>query len=219
VEADLWEKAERLSKGREVAAVKLAPEVVCELNELGMSRADFRVELKRAPGEDGRGSLKPSGLEEAEFLIMPNPGEGFKPLGKIASGGELSRFMLALKNVLSSVDQTPTLVFDEVDAGIGGRMADVVGRKLWKVSRQRQVICITHLPQIAVFADAHLRVEKEVRKGRTGASLTPLSTEERVEELGRMLGGPERSATPFTHARELLQAATRWKRQQGKEQR
>ncbi|MFQ5532649.1 MAG: DNA repair protein RecN [Candidatus Methylomirabilales bacterium] len=219
VEADLWEKAERLSKGREAAAVKLAPEVVCELNELGMSRADFRVELKRAPGEDGRGSLKPAGLEEAEFLIMPNPGEGFKPLGKIASGGELSRFMLALKNVLSSVDQTPTLVFDEVDAGIGGRMADVVGRKLWKVSRQRQVICITHLPQIAVFADAHLRVEKEVRKGRTGASLTPLSTEERVEELGRMLGGPERSATPFTHARELLQAATRWKRQQGKEQR
>ncbi|MFQ5657630.1 MAG: DNA repair protein RecN, partial [Candidatus Methylomirabilales bacterium] len=144
-------------------------------------------------------------------------GEGFKPLGKIASGGELSRIMLALKSILASVDQTPTLIFDEVDAGIGGRMADVVGRKLWRVSRQRQVICITHLSQIAVFADVHLRVEKGVTKGRTEARLIPLASEERVEELGRMLGGPERSATPFTHARELLQAATRWKRQQGKE--
>ncbi|MFQ5881321.1 MAG: DNA repair protein RecN [Candidatus Methylomirabilales bacterium] len=216
VEGQLWQQGERLSKGRGEAAKQLAREVVRELHELGMPRADFRVELKRSIAEDRRGLLKPAGLEEAEFLIAPNPGEGFKPLAKIASGGELSRIMLAMKNILASADQTPTLIFDEVDAGIGGRMAEVVGRKLWRVSRERQVICITHLPHIAAFADVHLRVEKGVRGGRTEARLKPLSREEGVEELGRMLGGPERSAIPFKHAQELLQAAMAWKRQQGK---
>ena len=216
VETDLWEHGERLSKGRGEAAKELAQAVVGELNQLGMARADFRVELKKAPGEDQRGSLKPTGLEEVEFLFAPNPGEGFKPLGKIASGGELSRTMLALKNILASVDQTPTLIFDEVDAGVGGSMAEVVGRKLWKVSRERQVICITHLPQIAAFADVHLRVEKGMSQGRTEATLIPLSKDERVEELGRMLGGPEGSTSPFRHARELLQTARSWKQREGR---
>jgi DNA repair protein RecN (Recombination protein N) len=181
-----------------------------------MARADFRVELKRVPGADRRGSLQPTGLEEAEFLFAPNPGEGFRPLAKIASGGELSRTMLALKTILASVDQTPTLLFDEVDAGIGGSMAEVVGKKLWRVSRERQVICITHLPQIAAFADVHLQVEKKVSRGRTEARLLPLSEEERVEEMGRMLGGSEKSTTPVRHARELLRAAVHWKQQQRK---
>ncbi|MFQ5988504.1 MAG: DNA repair protein RecN, partial [Candidatus Methylomirabilales bacterium] len=128
----------------------------------------------------------------------------------------LSRIMLALKNILASADETPTLIFDEVDAGVGGRMADVVGRKLWKVSRERQVICITHLPQIAALADAHLRVDKEVVGGRTEVRLVPLQREARVDELSRMLGGPAASVTPVKHARELLQAAASWKRQQGK---
>ncbi|MFQ5802873.1 MAG: DNA repair protein RecN [Candidatus Methylomirabilales bacterium] len=216
VEADLWEQGECVSKGRREAAQKLAREMVNELYELGMRQTDFRVELRRTSGEDRRSMLKPVGLEEGEFFIAPNPGEGFKPLGKIASGGELSRIMLALKNILASVDETPTLIFDEVDAGIGGRMAEVVGRKLWGVSRERQVICITHLPQIAAYADVHLRVEKGVISGRTEARLMPLCREAKVEELSRMLGGSETSATAIKHARELLQGAARWKRQQGR---
>ncbi|MFQ5848387.1 MAG: DNA repair protein RecN [Candidatus Methylomirabilales bacterium] len=216
VEADLWGQAERLSEGRGKASKRLTRAVVGELRELGMARADFRVELKSVPGDDQRRSLRPTGLEEAEFLFAPNPGEGFRPLGKIASGGELSRTMLAVKNILASADHTPTLIFDEVDAGIGGRTAEVVGRKLWRVSRERQVLCITHLPQIAAFADVHLRVEKGTSRGRTEAQLIPLSPEERVEELGRMLGGPEHSATPYRHGRELLEAAARWKQKQGK---
>ncbi len=216
IEGDLWKQGERLSEGRARAAETLAREVVSELRELGMPRAGFRVELKGTQDQGERKLLKPSGLEEAEFLIMPNPGEGFKPLGRIASGGELSRIMLSLKSILASADQTSTVVFDEVDAGIGGGMADVIGRKLWRVSRERQVICVTHLPQIAAFADVHLRAEKGVIGGRTEARLIPLSREERVEELGRMLGGPEKSATPVKHARELLQATASWKRQQQK---
>ncbi len=215
VEADLWERGSHLSKGRVKAAKQLAQQVTGELNQLGMTRADFRVEIKKVE-EEPRGSLRLTGLEEAEFLFAPNPGEGFRPLGKIASGGELSRIMLALKHILASADQTPTLIFDEVDAGVGGRMAEVVGRKLWRVSRERQVICITHLPQIAAFADVHLRVEKEMQKGRTEARVISLSKQERVEELGRMLGGPERSATALKHARELFQAAQGWKEQQGR---
>ena len=218
VEADLWEQGECLSKGRREAAQKLAREMINELHELGMPRTDFRVELRRTSGEDRRGMLKPVGLEEGEFLIAPNPGEGFKALGKIASGGELSRIMLALKNILASVDKTPTLIFDEVDAGIGGKMAEVVGRKLWRVSRERQVICITHLPQIAAYADTHLRVEKGLISGRTEARLMPLSREAKVEELSRMLGGSDTSATAIKHARELFQSAARWKRQHGKGQ-
>ncbi len=210
-EAELWDRGSDLSRRRVKAAKQLAHQVVGELNQLGMTRADFRVEIKKGEGEDPRGSLRPTGLEEAEFLFAPNPGEGFRPLAKIASGGELSRTMLALKNILASADRTPTLVFDEVDAGVGGRMAEVVGRKLWRVSGERQVLCITHLPQIAAFADVHLRVEKEMREGRTEARLSPLATDERIEELARMLGGPQRSASAVKHARELFQAAQRWK--------
>jgi DNA repair protein RecN (Recombination protein N) len=216
VEEELWERGERLSSGRGGAAKRLAHAVVGELKQLGMARADFRVELRRVAGGDRRGSLRPTGLEEAEFLFAPNPGEGFRPLAKIASGGELSRTMLALKNIVASVDQTPTLLFDEVDAGIGGSMAEVVGRKLWKVSRERQVICITHLPQIAAFADVHLWVEKKVSRGRTEARVLPLAEEEGVEELARMLGGSAESTIPLKHARELLRAAVSWKQQQRK---
>ena len=215
-EAELWERGGRLSKEREGAAKRLAQAVVGELRQLGMARVDFRVELARVPGPDPRGSLKPTGLEEAAFLFAPNPGEGFRPLGKIASGGELSRTMLALKNIVASADRTPTLIFDEVDAGVGGSMGEVVGKKLWRVSCERQVICITHLPQIAAYADVHLRVEKTVSRGRTDARLVPLSTDERAEELARMLGGSERSAAALTHARELQQAASKWKKHHGK---
>lgn len=219
IEEELWQRAGVLSEGRRAAARRLGREVVRELGELGMAKAEFRVGLTRPPTEERRALLRPTGIEEAEFLIAPNPGEGFKPLHKIASGGELSRIMLALKHILASADQTPTLVFDEVDAGIGGQMAEVVGRKLWRVSQRRQVICVTHLPQLAAFADLHLRVEKRVSRGRTETAVSTLSREERIEELSRMLGGPGRSGTPVKHARELLEAAEEWRRRQGRGER
>jgi DNA repair protein RecN (Recombination protein N) len=146
-----------------------------------------------------------------EFLIAPNPGEELKPLGRIASGGELSRVMLAIKTILAATDRIPTLVFDEVDVGIGGGMAAVVGQKLWAIAQERQVLSITHLPQIAALADRHLSIVKRTEGGRTDVAVRVLEGEERVREIARMLGATERSGTPLHHAREILEAAGRWK--------
>ncbi|MFQ5839438.1 MAG: DNA repair protein RecN [Candidatus Methylomirabilales bacterium] len=214
LEADLWREAERLSAARTQAAGRLQQAVRAEIRALGMPKADFAVALGRVSDGEGprRACLQATGMDEAEFLIAPNPGEGLKPLRKIASGGELSRTMLALKGILAAADETPTLIFDEVDAGIGGGMGEVVGKKLWRLARVRQVICITHLPQLAAFADRHLQVEKRTGRGRTEAVLRTLDAPGRVREIARMLGGPGRSQTPLTHAEELLTAAERWKR-------
>ena len=146
-----------------------------------------------------------------EFLIAPNPGEELKPLGRIASGGELSRVMLAIKAILAASDQIPTLVFDEVDVGIGGGMAEVVGQKLWAIGRERQVLSITHLPQIAALADRHLSISKRVKGTRAETAVQVLDGEEKVREIARMLGSKERSGTPIQHAQEILEAAKRWK--------
>jgi DNA repair protein RecN (Recombination protein N) len=127
-------------------------------------------------------------LDRAEFLVAPNPGEGLKPLVKIASGGETSRLMLGLKGVLARADRTPTLIFDEIDQGIGGRVGAVVGRKLWGLAHTHQVLCVTHLPQLAAFGDQHFRVEKQVKRGRTITMVGPMSEAERAEELASMLG-------------------------------
>jgi DNA repair protein RecN (Recombination protein N) len=158
------------------------------------------------------GSLGPHGLDEVEFLIAPNPGEPVKPLHRIASGGELSRTMLAIRVILAAADRTPTLIFDEVDSGIGGSMGDVVGRKLVAASRERQVLCVTHLPQIACCGDAHLAVSKRSRGDRTETVVEALGPEARVQEVARMLGGPSRSGTAAQHAHELLEAASRLKK-------
>jgi DNA repair protein RecN (Recombination protein N) len=147
-----------------------------------------------------------------EFLISPNPGEALKPLHKIASGGELSRVMLAIRVILAAADQTATLIFDEVDAGIGGSMAETVGRKLVAASRQHQVLCVTHLPQIASFADQHVVVSKRTLRDRTETTVQALGGSDRAQEIARMLGGPSRSATPLQHANELLEAASRLKK-------
>ncbi len=147
-----------------------------------------------------------------EFLISPNPGEPLKPLHKIASGGELSRTMLAIRAILAAADQTPTLIFDEVDAGIGGPTAEMVGRKLTALSQQRQVLCVTHLPQIACFADHHVVVLKRSLRDRTETTVRMLPTPERAQELARMLGGLSRSVTPLQHATEMLEAANRQKK-------
>ena len=207
---DLAGLADRLSAARARAAPKLQEAILEEIRELGMAKATFEVRMN--PAGSGEEALGPYGKDEVEFLISPNPGEPLKPLHKIASGGELSRTMLAIRVILAATDQTPTLIFDEVDAGIGGTTADMVGRKLTAASRQRQVLCVTHLPQIACYADHHVTVSKRIMRDRTQTAVQALSAPERAQELARMLGGPIRSSTPLQHATELLEAASRLKK-------
>ena len=214
---DLLERGRGLSQVRRRAARLLEAAILGELRELGMAQARFEVRV--ASTEPAEGSLGPFGLDEVEFLISPNPGESLRPLVKIASGGELSRVMLAIRVILATADQTPTVIFDEVDAGIGGGMADVVGRKLVAASRERQVLCVTHLPQIACFGDLHLSVSKRIRGDRTETVVQILAPDERAPELARMLGGPSNSATARSHANELLEAAARLKRRTKRETR
>jgi DNA repair protein RecN (Recombination protein N) len=153
-------------------------------------------------------------VDRVEFLVATNPGEPLRPLAKVASGGEMSRFLLALKGTLAAADPVPTLIFDEIDVGIGGRSAEVVGRKLWKLARRHQVLCVTHLPQIAAYADAHYRVSKEVVLGRAFSHIQALSEEERLRELAAMLGGPRPSERMLATAREFLSRARQWQREQ-----
>jgi DNA repair protein RecN (Recombination protein N) len=206
--AGLLEHARRLGAARRKAAARLQEAILAELAELGMARARFAAQVASAsPAEE---ALGPHGLDSVEFVIAPNPGESLKPLHRIASGGELSRVMLAIRAILAAADRTPTLVFDEVDAGIGGAMADIVARKLWAAARRHQVLCVTHLPQIACFADHHLVVSKRVQRERTHTAVQSLAAGDRATELARMLGGgPD---TALQHAGELLNAATRTKK-------
>jgi DNA repair protein RecN (Recombination protein N) len=210
VETSLQERAARLTAGREAAARRLAEAVRDELRALRMDRAAFEVAVR--PRRDAEGlRLDASGADDVEFLIAANPGEDLKPLSRTASGGELSRVMLAIKAILAVSDDVPTLIFDEVDVGIGGGMAEVVGQKLWSVARRRQVISITHLPQIAALADRHLAISKQITGGRADMVVRALDGEERVREIARMLGAKGRSGTPVHHAQEILDAARRWK--------
>ena len=144
-------------------------------------------------------------LDQIEFLISPNPGEELKPLAKIASGGEISRIMLAMKKLLGQVDQVNILIFDEIDTGIGGRIAGVVGEKLMEIAKQRQVLCITHLHQIAARGDNHYQVSKFTEDGRTFTRIIKLEGEERIQEIARMLGGETLTGITLQHARELLE--------------
>jgi len=184
-----------LSRARREAAEKLSRGIESELKDLHMAQARFAVDLHwddeptGAPADGRRVAFTRTGLDQAEFLVAPNPGEGLKPLAKIASGGETSRLMLGLKGVLARADQTPTLIFDEIDQGIGGRVGGVVGEKLWRLARNHQVLCITHLPQLAAYGDQHFRVEKVQRGGRTFTTVGPLTPVERLAELAQMLGG------------------------------
>lgn len=207
---DLLARAERLSTARQRAARKLQEAILAELSELGMAKAAFQVQV--AGAALGEAEFGPHGIDAVEFLISPNPGESLKPLNRIASGGELSRIMLAIRTILATADQTPTLIFDEVDAGIGGSMAETVGRKLLAVSREHQVLCVTHLPQIACHADRHVVVSKKTHRDRTETVVQALDDPDRPQELARMLGGPSRSGTGLQHAIELLEAANRLKR-------
>ena len=197
--------AEDLSRERRAAAGAFSKAVAQELSALGMARSELSVRFNPA-GEGAIQGIGPTGLETAELLLSPNPGEELRPLSRIASGGELSRVLLAVKRVLAGSDPVDAYLFDEVDAGIGGATADAVGRALSAVARRRQVICITHLPQIAAFAGKHLAAEKEVVQGRTHSRVLPVEGEERVRELARLLSG-KATDVALSHARELLAAA------------
>ena len=176
-----------------------------EISLLGMKRARFKIDIKsNLCDEKNMEKIKDSGTEEVEFLISPNPGEELRPLRKIASGGELSRIMLALKSIGKETDRLKTLIFDEIDAGIGGKTAEFVAQKLQGLAKYHQVICITHLPQIASFATHHFRIDKEVKKDRTFTIVKELSFEERVHEIARLLTGSRVTETSLKNAKEML---------------
>lgn len=207
----LVEEGEELSARRNAAAEQLETALENELDDLRMGEARFKVQLRQVPDPDGvrlasgaRVKFTKKGLEEVEFLIETNPGEGLKPLAKVASGGETARLMLAIKNVLAKADNISTLVFDEIDQGIGGRIGAVVGEKLRRLTTGHQVICITHLPQLASFANQHLQVSKKVIEERTTIEVDEVTGRERLLELAQMLGGV--SKHNLQSARELLEA-------------
>jgi len=199
--AEVKAKGTSLSRVRQETARRLATAVAAELEGLAMGGARFEVVLEplAAPAEHG--------LDKVEFRISANPGEPLMPLSKVVSGGELSRLMLALKRVAPDVDQVPTVIFDEVDAGIGGETATAVGRKLKKVSSAAQVICVTHLPQVAAFAERHYRVSKRQSEGRTLVGVEFLVEHDRVREMARMLAGSQITDKTLLHARELILAS------------
>ena len=223
-----------LSAARATAGRSLAEDVGRVLAELGFPPDVFEVGLGRRPAGrdepaveiDGDAvSFDAAGIDQVVFRIAPNAGEPARSLAKIASGGELSRIALAVKEVLAEVDDTPTLVFDEIDAGIGGRSADPVGRSLWSLGRRHQVLCVTHLPQIAAHADAHFQIAKRERGGRTITEVTRLDRDGRIDELGQMLGGEGVTAptgpslaggtATLASARELLDRAAAWRARVG----
>lgn len=215
-EAKLLEKLSKqgttLSEKRKSAAAEMGKGIETELDDLRMASAQFGVDFRTKPEPNGipladgtRIAFDQNGFDRVEFLVAPNPGEGLKPLVKIASGGETSRLMLGLKNVMARADEVPSLIFDEIDQGIGGRVGMVVGQKLWNLSRTHQVFCVTHLPQLAVFGDQHYQVQKLVDKGRTLTRVEPLDGESRLLELSQMLG--EVGESTIRSAHELMQTA------------
>ncbi|GAB4442854.1 MAG: DNA repair protein RecN [Anaerolineae bacterium] len=207
--------AEKLTAARVTAAEALAAQVVAELDALRMGQTQFEVSIVQQDDPDGayvgerRLAFDATGVDQVEFLVSANPGEPLRPLAKVASGGEASRLMLALKTVLSRADQTPTLIFDEIDQGIGGRIGAVVGEKLWSLTAGHQVLVITHLAQLASFGDAHFRAHKQAQKGRTITTVEALDGAARVAEIMAMLGAETESA--HQNAAELLEMAERVK--------
>jgi DNA repair protein RecN (Recombination protein N) len=201
--------AGELSTARGAAVRKLDKRMVGELSALGMRGATFRT-AHQAPAADAAvDALGPTGFDTVEFLLAANPGEAPKPLARVASGGELSRIMLALKALTAAIGETPILIFDEVDAGIGGTVADAVARRLKTLARNRQLLCITHLPQIAAYGDSHYAVEKRQQGGRTVTHARALAADERIAEVSRMLGGSTANAEAERYARRLLAEAQR----------
>jgi DNA repair protein RecN (Recombination protein N) len=212
----LAEQGLAISQKRKEAAEKMSKSIEVELDDLRMASARFAVDFQTKPDPEGvplpddtRVAFDGTGLDKIEFLVAPNPGEGLKPLARIASGGETSRLMLALKDVLARADEVPTLIFDEIDQGIGGRVGGTVGEKLWNLGRAHQVMVITHLPQLAAFGDQHFQVQKTVESNRTLTHVTKLTGEPRTLELAQMLG--EVTEGTIRSAHDILQSAQTFK--------
>lgn len=206
--ADAKTAGMELSQQRKAAAERLAQRVQSELAQLDMPKVRFQVAFEPKDGPEG---MDATGLDEVRFLMSANLGEDLKPIQKIASGGELARIMLALKNVLAENDDVTTLVFDEVDTGVSGRAAQKVAEKLYQVARSKQVLCVTHLPQLAAMGDVHFSVEKRETDGRTYTAVERLDESRRREELARLTGGASITPTMLEGAGELLKAAARFK--------
>jgi DNA repair protein RecN (Recombination protein N) len=206
------ELATTLSKKRKQKAKILAGQVENELSALKMPQTQFKVSFQTMPAERNanpyliveNNTVHETGIDRVSFLIAPNVGEPLKDLSNIVSGGELSRIVLALKAILAQTEAVETIVFDEVDAGIGGSVAEVVGKKLSALAGRHQIICITHLPQIAKFGDHHFSISKHVSNGRTKTFIKRLNGEERIKEIARMLGGEKITQATMVHAREML---------------
>ena len=197
-EKEAWDAAFILRKSRQDAAVRLSAEILTELAQLDMPKVQFSCEFTEL-------ELTALGADAVAFYMSANAGEALKPMSKVASGGELARIMLAMKNVLAQQDQVPTLVFDEVDTGVSGRAAQKVAEKLKSVARNKQVLCVTHLPQIAAMGDNHMLIAKSERDGRTYTTVTPLDREGRKQELARIIGGANITEITLKSAEEMLQ--------------
>lgn len=203
--SDYKAKAEKLSRLRREGVKKLEKQIEKEIALLGMKKAKFQIKIETiAPSANEMEKVRENGTEDVEFLISPNPGEELRPLRKIASGGELSRVMLALKTIGKEREFLKTLIFDEIDSGIGGKTAEFIASKLKDLSKQHQVICITHLPQIASFALHHYRIDKKIEKERTFTTVKRLNFEERVTEIARLISGSLITETALQNAREIL---------------
>jgi DNA repair protein RecN (Recombination protein N) len=216
--AEVGRLAGELSARRAAVGAQLAGLIGAAMADLAMPNVRFAVQLTQSDAADGVPvadrtlAFDRTGVDLGEFLIAPNPGEPLKPLAKIASGGESARLLLALKSILSRVDDVPTLIFDEIDVGVGGRAAQVVGQKLWGITDNHQVICITHLPQVAAFADTHYYIRKEFSSDRTRTLIHRLDADQRIDELAAMLDGSP-SEHSRANAREIAQRAQAWKEQ------
>jgi DNA repair protein RecN (Recombination protein N) len=211
---DLSLKCAKLSAVRQAKAKDLGAKIEHELKGLGISKGVFVADVRQEETDAGLAAeiggkkykLNPRGIDEVEFMISLNPGEDVKPLVKVASGGEISRIMLAIKNILSDADIIPVLVFDEIDTGISGKIAQDVGNKLYEISRKKQLICITHLPQIAGFSDTHYSVGKQVKDGKTETTIKKLNKKEKVEEVAKLLSGDKVTEASLKAAEELISA-------------
>jgi DNA repair protein RecN (Recombination protein N) len=192
-------KARMLSDKRKAKAGILEKLIEKELQDLNMYGSKFIIKISR-----DESVISANGFDKIEFMLSPNPGEPEKPLSKIASGGEMSRVMLAIKNAFSDIEKAPCVVFDEIDAGVGGQTANMVGQKIKTISKNSQILCITHLPQIASISDNHIFVDKKVQGNKTYTEIKILNAVERVEEIARMLGGNENIEASMEHAKKLV---------------
>jgi len=216
---DMATLAEELSNNRSEAARTLEGDVAKELQDLNMSGVQFKTSVLQQTDQSGlefsdgqRYKFSQNGVDVVEFMVSTNPSEPIKPLAKIASTGEMSRFMLALKSAFSEAGNMPILIFDEIDIGIGGRSGEIIGKKLSALSRTRQVICVTHLAQIAAYADAHFRITKILPGNRAVSKMEKLEGDSMIKEISVMLSGPHPTDKAFSNAQELIQKAKEWKK-------